>query len=118
MSERHATQQSIYVAAGACRKPFIDNLRGCCSDGPESIRFNVQKVVVPCTQREAALRDLDNMNINHASPFPGIDGYAYPLKARLRFETAHGPADACWRRSAYVSPVPDGPDGSRSKSSG
>ena len=51
----------------------------------------VVKLAIPAVNKKQALRELQQMNINRASLFPGIDGYA--LSLRLRYDNMQSPKE-------------------------
>ncbi len=81
MNERLTAQQGCFLCPGDVRRSFEENLLDSCE--PEEMRKNVQKLVIHSEVREDALYDLYSMNVNRASLFPGIDGFAQSLKHQL-----------------------------------
>jgi hypothetical protein len=55
---------------------------------PHVARQVVSKLIIKRDQRITFLEELHRMNIHHASLFPGIDGFAKSLKARLELDLA------------------------------
>jgi hypothetical protein len=82
MNERFAIQQGAFLCIGNLEQGFVGNLL---SYDDIYLTSNLVKIVIPNELRTAALEDLNRMNINRATLFPGIDGFAQSLKHRLLF---------------------------------
>jgi hypothetical protein len=78
MNRRYSLQQSIFVSTGNSYEPFMKQLDFLDND----IEKSVLKIEMPAGLQKAVLRDLQKMNINRASLFPDLDGYALSLKLR------------------------------------
>lgn len=78
MNRRYSLQQSIFVSTGNSYEPFIQQLAFLNDD----IEKSVIKIEMPSALQKPVLRDLQKMNINRASLFPDLDGYALSLKLR------------------------------------
>ena len=52
----------------------------------------VVKIEIPTIYKKEVLRDLQQMNMNRASLFPDLDGYAASLK--LRYDSMKAPGEA------------------------
>ena len=78
MNRRYSLQQSIFVSTGNSYEPFMKQLGFLQEDSKKAII----KMELPATLRKGVLRDLQKMNINRASLFPDLDGYALSLKQR------------------------------------
>ena len=78
MNRRYSLQQSIFVSTGNSYEPFMKQLAFLDDD----IEKSVIKIEMPSALQKAVLRDLQKMNINRASLFPDLDGYALSLKLR------------------------------------
>lgn len=78
MNRRYSLQQSIFVSTGTSEVPFMDQLEFL----GENISQAVIKLEIPAMLQKEALRNLQRMNINRASLFPDLDGYAASLKHR------------------------------------
>jgi hypothetical protein len=87
MNRRYSLQQSIFVSTGKGGEPFMDQLTFLGTD----MQRAVIKIELPGTLQKPVLRDLHKMNINRASLFPDIDGYAESL--RLRYYMMRDPQE-------------------------
>ena len=81
MNERYYLQQSVFLSPCNPYKPFIEQLGFLNGVENESLI----KVILPKSERNKALRDLERMNITRASLFPGLEGFAKSL--HLKFST-------------------------------
>lgn len=81
LNSRYLLQQSIFLAPCNVEKSFLDQLDFL----NEAIDSAIFKVNLPANLRNAVLRDLNKMNINRASLFPGLDGFAKTVN--LRYST-------------------------------
>lgn len=73
---RYHLQQSVFIAQGSPYIPFIDQLEFI---PKQYIQKIIMKVTLPKSEKKNALRDMQKMNINRATLFPGLDGYAKSL---------------------------------------
>ena len=81
MNERYYLQQSVFLSPTNPYKKFeeqLDFLNGILDQ-------SLIQILIPRTERNKVIRDLEKMNISHASLFPGIDGFAKSLK--IKFST-------------------------------
>ncbi len=78
MNRRYSLQQSIFVSTGISHEPFMKQLNFL----GEDISKAVIKIELPANLQKEVLRDLLKMNLNRASLFPDLDGYAASLKLR------------------------------------
>lgn len=78
MNRRYSLQQSIFVSTGNSYEPFMKQLAFL----DDAIDKSVIKIEMPSALQKPVLRDLQKMNINRASLFPDLDGYALSLKLR------------------------------------
>ncbi|HEX2532773.1 MAG TPA: FRG domain-containing protein [Chitinophagaceae bacterium] len=87
MNRRYSLQQSLFVSTGISSEPFMNQLQFL---GPELPKA-VIKIELPAHYQKEALRDLQRMNLNRASLFPDLDGYA--LSLRLRYDSLRTPEE-------------------------
>lgn len=87
MNRRYSLQQSIFVSTGIGYEPFTAQLGFLGSDLEKAL---VKLVLPACLQKEV-LRDLQRMNLQRASLFPDLDGYAAALK--LRYNSMPSPEE-------------------------
>jgi hypothetical protein len=87
MNRRYSLQQSIFVSTGTGHQPFMEQL-GFLDD---AISKAVLKIELPANLQKEVLRDLQRMNMNRASLFPDLDGYAASL--RLRYNSMKSPEE-------------------------
>ena len=76
LNERSTIQQGVFVCPGNVTKSFDDNLRSL--EGFHE-QQNLLKIVISQEVRSEALKRLHSMNINRASLFPGLQGFAESL---------------------------------------
>jgi len=88
MNRRYSLQQSIFVSTGTGHRPFMEQLQFLKDD----ISRSVIKIEMPAGLHKEVLRDLFRMNLNRASLFPDLDGYAASL--RLRYNSMKSPEEA------------------------
>lgn len=80
MFDRITQQQGVFLCQGDVRGTFENNLY---SNYLVALQQNYQpmyKIKIPNSWRIEMIRDLNRMNINHASLFPGVEGYFKSLK--------------------------------------
>lgn len=80
MNERLTVQQGCFLCPGRTTITFEENLM---SNDANGVSRNVVKILFDPNIRRDALWDLYLMNINRASLFPGIDGFAQSLKHQM-----------------------------------
>lgn len=78
MNRRYSVQQSVFVSTGTGEEPFMQQLTFLGDD----ISKAIIKLELPTALQKEVLRDLQRMNLNRASLFPDLDGYAIALKLR------------------------------------
>jgi hypothetical protein len=78
MNRRYSLQQSIFVSTGKATEPFMKQLHFM----EMGLDKAVVKIELPSAIRKQVLRDLQRMNLNRASLFPDLDGYAGSLRLR------------------------------------
>jgi len=86
LNERLVIQQGIFLCPGDVAVPFVDNLAAIC-EGATSPQERVIRVRFPIdleTRRDMLSR-LYRMNMNRATLFPGLDGFAQSLRGYLVF---------------------------------
>jgi hypothetical protein len=92
MNRRYSLQQSIFVSTGNAGEPFMKQLEFL----GEEMEKAVIKIELPSSLQKSVLRDLQKMNLNRASLFPDLDGYAGAL--RLRYNSMQSPEEALARQ--------------------
>ncbi len=88
MNRRYSLQQSIFVSTGNSYEPFMQQLQFL----GDEIGKAVIKIELPASLQKEVLRDLQRMNLNRASLFPDLDGYAAAL--RLRYNSMKSPEES------------------------
>lgn len=96
MNRRYSLQQSIFVSTGTSEEPFMDQLMFLGAGLPQS----VVKIELPAWNRKEVMRDLQKMNLNRASLFPDLDGYA--LSLRLRYDSRKTPGEVAEENKAKL----------------
>ncbi len=85
MNRRYSLQQSMFVSTGNSYEPFMKQLLFL----GEQMSKAVIKIELPVQLHHEVMRDLQKMNLNRASLFPDLDGYALSLK--LRYNSLKSP---------------------------
>jgi hypothetical protein len=85
MNERLTIQQGLFLCPAQVRMGFEENLQATSMTGTK-----IEKLVFPSNLREDILAELNKMNINRASLFPGIDGFAQSLAVNVQIATHKG----------------------------
>jgi len=73
---RYHLQQSIFLALANPNMSLEEQLEFMRAD---LLHKTFKKVTIPATEKGVAIRDLIKMNINRATLFPGLDGFAKSL---------------------------------------
>lgn len=76
-NERLTIQNGTFLCPGDVRKGFLANLEG---SGATEMEKHLVRISIPNRLRNEMLQDLNYMNINRATLFPGMDGFAQSLK--------------------------------------
>ncbi len=79
-NQRMTTQQGIFLSMGIVNRGFLGNLLRYQTN---ELSEHIVKIELPNTLRAEALFDLYKMNVNRATLFPGIDGFAQSLRSIL-----------------------------------
>lgn len=84
-NERQVIQQGTFLCPGNIECSFEENLKALADR--KSLRGHVIKFVITANaeKRNEILKRLHRMNMNRATLFPGLDGFAQSLKTRLLF---------------------------------
>jgi hypothetical protein len=85
MNERLTIQQGLFLCPAQVSMSFEENLQAMGTQGT-----GIEKLVFPAMLREDILAELNKMNINRASLFPGIDGFAQSLAVNVQIATHKG----------------------------
>jgi hypothetical protein len=75
-NKRYHFQQSIFLTQGNPYEQFGKQLDFINKD---ILKKTFMKVTIPSTEKKNAIRDLIKMNVNRATLFPGLDGFAKSL---------------------------------------
>lgn len=87
MNRRYSLQQSLFVSTANSYEPFMQQLLFLGDEIPKA----VIKIELPAALQKEVIRDLQRMNLNRASLFPDLDGYASSL--RLRYNSMKSAAE-------------------------
>jgi hypothetical protein len=87
MNRRYSLQQSTFLSTGNSHEPFMQQLYFL----KDAISKAVIKIELPGNLQKEVLRNLQRMNLNRASLFPDLDGYA--LSLRLRYNSIKTPEE-------------------------
>lgn len=94
MNERIISQQGVFLCPGDPDKKIAENLS---AYNQAELPDNVYKILIPKRCRAGILADLNRMNINEATLYPGLDGFARSTKNAL-FVSNEKPEDTKhWR---------------------
>ena len=85
MNERLTIQQGLFLCPAQVTMGFEENLQAMSLKGTK-----IEKLIFPSALREDILAELNKMNINRASLFPGIDGFAQSLAVNVQIATHKG----------------------------
>lgn len=80
------TNEAISIYENHADKPgFLSKISMNFAEHPDGIRDNglVIKFLIPTSIRKEIMKDLDHMNINHRTLFPGLDGFARSMSRSL-----------------------------------
>jgi hypothetical protein len=80
---RLAIQQGIFLCPGSANASFMENLIG--MRAKEEFSHRVVRITLSGKMRANALHDLNYMNINRSTLFPGLDGFAQSLRNMVLF---------------------------------
>lgn len=85
LNERLVLQQGVFLCPGNIKKPFEKNFLALFSNKKE-LQDNVKKYVIKKKELKIKiLKNLIRMNVNSATLFPGLDGFAKSLTISLVF---------------------------------
>lgn len=74
-NERLTMQQGLFLCPGGAAETFEEQL-----ENLDDSYNNVKKITIPNESREEVIKDLNLMNINSSTLFPGLDGFARSLR--------------------------------------
>lgn len=83
LNERLIIQQGVFLCPGDLSKTFVENLEGNLSKS--DFEDKIIRYCIPYKLRDETLNKLNRMNINAASLFPGLDGFAKSLAILPKF---------------------------------
>jgi len=80
LNKRLIIQQGVFLAPGDIKKSFIENLKLITEDDKDP-KEHLYLILLPNNKQflEDAVRELNRMNMNSATLFPGLDGFARHL---------------------------------------
>ena len=81
-NERLTIQQGTFLCPGDIERPFIENLRAVLPD-EDGAAYRQLTLKLSRADRSDVLARLNQMNMNHATLFPGLEGMAHSLRTRL-----------------------------------
>ncbi|HUR09853.1 MAG TPA: FRG domain-containing protein [Flavitalea sp.] len=96
MNRRYSLQQSIFVSTANSYEPFMNQLGFL----HEEIGKAVVRISMPVSIQKEVIRDLLKMNIERASLFPDLDGYALSMK--MRYNSMKTPEEAAEQQVAML----------------
>lgn len=85
LNERLVIQQGVFLCPGNIKKTFEDNLAEVLPEGGGKNNYKLIKYIIKCDAKERRniLLNLHRMNINKATLFPGLGGFAESLKTLM-----------------------------------
>lgn len=84
LNDRLIAQQGTFLVQGMLGKPFSENLRMSLPDDPKK-HFHKIRIDVDGRRRDEILCELNNMNINHATLYPDLEGFAKSLERHMAY---------------------------------
>lgn len=90
LNERLTIQQGVFLCQNTLAWPFETCLKNVLRSGSENGHLAekwVRKFILPHHERLRVLRELELMNVSHATLFPGIDGFARSLTTALEIRS-------------------------------
>lgn len=90
LNNRLIIQQGTFLVQGNIDVPFDDNLKS--MGTVHELKKNLHRIVIDIEahQRNEVLRDLSKMNIEYATLFPGLQGFAKSLETQLAYPEKFG----------------------------
>jgi hypothetical protein len=85
LNERLTVQQGLFLLPGDITRPFEENLQAAGYENASETNLIRFKIDCSGDERREILEQLHHMNMNRATLFPGLSGYAESLKTRLAF---------------------------------
>lgn len=89
LNERLVLQQGVFVLPLNIGKPFMENLKKCITKENEKKHILKIKIIGTKDFLKDALYNLNRMNINHATLFPGLEGFSRYLKLLVLIAEYH-----------------------------
>ena len=89
LNKRITIQQGTFLLPWNIEEKFEDNLKGNCDlNCPKKSQHYIKKMIITLTKKERKeiIQELHKMNINKATLFPGITGFAESLSIRLELD--------------------------------
>ena len=83
LNERLAIQQGVFLAPSVVSMSFMDNLKATAGNRDATKHLLKINLTLSSVELEKAIRDLNSMNINRATLFPGLDGFSSHFKNLL-----------------------------------
>lgn len=80
LNERLVIQQGVFLCPGDLSKDFMGNLKGNFYDIEDNLEAKIKLYKIDLSKRKDILKKLYRMNINRATLFPGLDGFAESLR--------------------------------------
>ena len=90
LNDRLIGQQGTFLVQGDVEKSFGENLRAMGTSN--ELQKNIYRIMLNVTgiERNVILKDLNAMNINNATLFPGLQGFAESLSTQLAYPEVFG----------------------------
>lgn len=88
LNPRLFLQQGVFLAPGDVTKTFMDNMQALLPSDGSDIPFVKLRISTSASFLELAIKELHKMNLNRATLFPGLDGFAENLKCLMAIRAA------------------------------
>lgn len=80
LNERLVIQQGVFIVPGDIKRSYMDNIRALRSSDDDIEHLIKLKIICTKDLLEQALEELHRMNVNKATLFPGLEGFAKHLE--------------------------------------
>jgi hypothetical protein len=90
LNDRLIGQQGTFLVQGSVDESFGENLKAMGTSNQQKTNIHRVMIDVTGTERNAILEDLNAMNINSATLFPGLQGFTESLSTQLAYPEVFG----------------------------
>lgn len=89
LNDRLTAQQGTFLIQGDLGKSFEDNLKKSLPREPKKHFYRIG-LEISRSERDRILAELNNMNINHGTLYPGLEGFTQSLERHLAYPQTWG----------------------------